>query len=187
MSNQLYTHVDMDGVFGVARFTLPDGRWFPASWWGTVTQDEIEALGFVAHVPPEPDPPTLEERKAGILSALAHRRWQFEVSGFVWQRTATEEFYFIATDEVSQGKIAAERKAAEDAIRRPGDVWKCGDAASGQVVYVTFSDAEIVAMSDAARHRTSDGFNHEATIAAMIVAAADHAVLDLIDIEAGWP
>ena len=151
----------------------------PLADW-SVGADDVHVTYDVIAVP-------LAERQAQLMAALAARRWQFEVAGFVWQRPATSSWYFIATDEISQGKIAAERKAADGSTRRPGDIWKCGDAATGQVAYVAFSDAEIVAMSDAARNRTSDGFNHEAVLAGQIVAAADHDDLDEIDINAGWP
>lgn len=182
----LYTHPDLPGIHGNNAFTLDEVQ-YPRVWWRTVSEDEIAALGFVEFVPPPPEPPTLGDLKAAKLAELADRRWQFEVSGFLWQRPETDEVYFISTDEKSQAKITAERKAAEEGVRRPGDIWKCGDPATGLPAYVALSNAEIIDMSTAARNRTSDGFNHEAYLAALVMAAQSAEELDLIDIEAGWP
>jgi hypothetical protein len=60
---QLYTHEELDGVYGNASFTLPDGRWFPAVWWQTATEDEIADAGFSPYAPPEEElpPPNPEQ------------------------------------------------------------------------------------------------------------------------------
>lgn len=135
---------------------------------------------------PQPEPMPLADRKAGMREELARIRWTKECSGFLWERDGTSETYFIATDQVSQGKMGNERKAAEDGIRREGDVWKCGNPVTGLPATPALSDAEIIAMSNAARHRTSDLFNHEAALLAAIDAAEDYAALDLIELEQGW-
>lgn len=127
------------------------------------------------------------EQKAEKLAALADRRWRAETSGFLWNRPETDEVYYIATDAASQAKIDAERKAAEAGARREGDVWKCGDQATGLPAYVALTDAEIIDMSTAARTHVSDCFNREAELAAQIMAAEDEAALDAIDINSGWP
>lgn len=124
--------------------------------------------------------PTLENAKAVKLAALADRRWRAETGGMVWGE------YWIATDDKSQAKIAAERLAAENGTRREGDLWKCGDMTTGQAVFVSFADAEIISLSDAARNHVSDTFNVEGAFAAAILSAADLATLDAIDIESGW-
>lgn len=143
---------------------------FVGSSWVVVSSEEV-----------------LAETKAEKLAALADRRWRAENAGFLWQRPATEEVYYIATDPTSQAKIDAERKAAEAEARRPGDVWKCGAPATGLPAYVVLTDAEIIDMSTAARTHVSDCFNREAELAAQIMAAEDEAALDAIDINSGWP
>ncbi|WP_375276366.1 DUF4376 domain-containing protein [Methylorubrum thiocyanatum] len=145
-----------------------------------LTPAEIAAL-------PQPEPMPLADRKAALRSRAASIRWAKECTGFLWVREGTSESYFIATDEASQSKMGNERKAAEDGIRREGDVWKCGDPVTGLPATPALSDAEIIAMSNAARNRTSDLFNHEAELLAAIDAAGDHAALDLINLEQGWP
>lgn len=146
--------------------------------------DEIYQNGeLVGTLPARP----LGELQAAKIAELAARRWQAESSGFIWRRTGTEEDYFIATDELSQPKLAAERAAAIAGLRRPGDKWKCGSVATGAVVFVEFTDEEIIAMTEVARNRTSDCFNNEGVIAGQIMAAANAAALDAIDLEAGWP
>lgn len=132
-------------------------------------------------------PKSLPELKAQKLSALADLRWKAETGGFLWTRPETDEIYYIATDATSQAKIDAERKAAEAGARRPSDVWKCGDPATGLPAYVVLTDAEIIDMSTQARMHVSDCFNNEAYLAALILGAADAAALDAIDIHSGWP
>lgn len=129
----------------------------------------------------------LEDLRAARIAAVTARRWQVETAGFLWARPDTAEVYYIATDATSQGKIDAERKAADAGRRRPGDVWKCGDPVTGGVVYPALSDADIVDMSNAARDRVCDCFNREAALVAAVAVAEDAAALDAIDIETGWP
>lgn len=57
----LYTHVEMEGIFGNAKFVLPDGRQFPRSFWRTASSQQISGLGFRVYEPtvePEPEPST---------------------------------------------------------------------------------------------------------------------------------
>lgn len=46
----------MPGIFGTARFKLPDGRQFPSSYWRTASSQQLSALGFRIYTPPEPEP-----------------------------------------------------------------------------------------------------------------------------------
>lgn len=133
----------------------------------------------VVTVPDEPR--NLEVERAAKLAALADRRWQAETSGFVWG------VYWIATDRESQSKIAAERQAAENGTHRPGDLWKCGDVSTGDVIFVPMSDSDVIAISEAARNHVSDTYNIEGLLDAAIRAAPDVAALDAIDIDTGWP
>lgn len=61
-----YTHayVDIEHVDGDGSDQLNveiGSIQYPAVWWRTVSAQEIEALGFVEYVPPEPEPPTPEQ------------------------------------------------------------------------------------------------------------------------------
>lgn len=74
-----YTHTDMDGIFGNAAFTLPDGRQFPRVWWRTASEQEIAGLGFVEYEPPEqepqPDPVPYVISRRQIMTGLALAGW----------------------------------------------------------------------------------------------------------------
>ncbi len=71
----IYTHPDMVGMFGNAKFVMPDGRQFPASWWRTSSPQERAGLGFRVYEPPvEPDPePSTDPNDYSLLP------WQFFV------------------------------------------------------------------------------------------------------------
>lgn len=123
--------------------------------------------------------------KKRLLSYAADKRWHVETSGFLWRRPNSDEVYFISTDDRSQSKIDAERKAADEGRRRPGDVWKCGDPATGSVVYPALTDADIIDMSNHVRDGICDCFNTEAAIHAQIAAGVitTEAAIDA----ASWP
>lgn len=120
-----YTHLDMPGVFGSAKFKMPDGRQFPASFWRTASAQEIAALGFVEYVPPPPEPPTpeqvIEQFRVAIqahVDATAQSRrydngislasyvnstvpqWAAEATAFVAWRDAVWAYSYAELDKV---------------------------------------------------------------------------------------
>lgn len=63
----LYTHLDLDGVFGPNDgFTLNDIR-YTRAFWRTADAAKIASLGFVEYVAPEP---TFAELKAAKITAI---------------------------------------------------------------------------------------------------------------------
>lgn len=75
----IYTHPDLPGFISPAAFTL-DGIQYPRVWWHTVSPQEIEALGFVEYVPPEPEPLTPEQVIDGFRLAIQSHVDQTAVS-----------------------------------------------------------------------------------------------------------
>jgi len=119
--------------------------------------------------------PSLDQRKARALAALAARRWQAETGGIIVGGLA------IKTDEDTQRKITgAYVKADKDAGFTVQ--WKV-DAG----VFVTLDAAIIVAVGDAVTAHIQSCFENEADLSTLIVEAGDEAALAAIDIESGWP
>lgn len=125
----LYTHPQMPGVFGAAKFVMPDGRQFPRVWWSTASAQEIADLGFVEYAPPEPEPPTPEQVIEGFRAAIqAHvdataisrlydsgnslatyvastnPQWAAEAAAFVAWRDAVWAYAYAELDRVLTGQ-----------------------------------------------------------------------------------
>lgn len=117
----------------------------------------------------------LAEMKATKLAALAARRWQAETGGIVVGGLS------VKTDEDTQRKITG---AYVQALQNPSFTvkWKI---ATG--VFVTLDDATILVIGDAVTAHIQSCFDKEADLTADILAAADEAALDALDIESGWP
>ncbi len=109
------------------------------------------------------------------LEALAARRWLAETGGIMLGEMS------IKTDEDTQRKITgAYVKADKDAGFSAR--WKIAPG-----VFVTLDAATILMIGDAVTAHIQTCFDNEADITADILAAADEAELDAIDIETGWP
>lgn len=134
------------------------------------------------------------------LALLADRRYHVETAGLLWVKPGTSEVYGIATDrEASQGKLHAERYAADQGTRRDDDEWKCLNVATGKVDFIPLTNAQIINMTNATRTMISDAFNNEAVhsraIDALTDVGEDPSAEDLIaacaavraySIESGW-
>lgn len=75
-----YTHPDLPNFISPAPFRLGEGDAaisYAYGWWSKASQQEIEALGFVEYVPPEPEPQP-ETPSTPILYAAA----QLQIDGF---------------------------------------------------------------------------------------------------------
>lgn len=125
-----YTHPDLPDFLSPAAFVL-EGVKYPRVWWRTVSGPEIEALGFVPYVPPEPEPPTPEEvieafrvaiqshvdeqarfRRYESGNSLAtyvnstNLQWVAEATAFVAWRDAVWAYSYAELDKV----LAAQRQ-----------------------------------------------------------------------------
>jgi len=112
---------------------------------------------------------------ADIKARVATRRWQAEIAGIVHAGKP------VATDAVTQGKIAAIALAA--VVDQAYTVkWKFADGA-----FATLDATEVLVMARAARNHVQACYDNEAMLAALIDVAPDAASLLSIDLEAGWP
>lgn len=116
----------------------------------------------------------LADQKAQKLAALAARRWQAETGGIVFMGMS------IKTDEDTQRKITG---AYVQADKNPSFTakWKM-DAG----VFVTLDAATIIAIGDAVTGHIQTCFDKEGDLSDLILAAADDAALDAIEIDTGW-
>ena len=120
--------------------------------------------------------PVLADEKAKRLQELADLRWTKEESGTTLGGNP------LATDRTTQAKLtAAYVKAADDPNYAIAN-WKFAPG-----VFAPLDAATIMAAADAAEAHVQACFSNEATLSASIIAAADIASLEAIDIEAGWP
>lgn len=167
----------------LAHLTKPEnGSFYRDEQFHVFDEDEVIAVEQAISMLPDLG---IKELRRQLVDYAANKRWQVETGGFVWLKPGTTKVYFIATDDRSQNKIAAERKAADENRRRAGDVWKCGDPATGSIVYPVLADADIIDMSNRARDRICDCFNTEAALRAAIEAGTI-TTTDEID-AADWP
>lgn len=114
-------------------------------------------------------------RKTAKLASLAAKRWQVETGGIIVAGMP------IKTDEDTQRKITG---AYVQVTRDPSFVvkWKVAPG-----VFIDLDAATIIAIGDAVTAHIQACFANEAALTAAILAAADIAALDAIDIESGWP
>lgn len=121
-------------------------------------------------------PPGLDVLKASKLQALAERRYAAEEAGTTFGGSP------LATDRVTQNKItAAYIKASADPDYEIQN-WKFAPG-----VFASLNAATIIGAANAMEAHVQACFSHEATLSEQIAAAADQAVLDAVDLEAGWP
>jgi hypothetical protein len=119
--------------------------------------------------------PTLEERRAAKLAALAALRWEKETGGTVFNGMP------IATDAVSQTKYIGAVVGAQidpDAVIN----WKMADG-----TFVALDAKVITAVAMAVRAHVQACFDREAELKAQIEAAATPEEFSAVDIGAGWP
>lgn len=185
----LYFHPNLSDFISPGPFTLGDGDEvisYARGWWDKATEQEITALGFVEYAPPEPEPPTLEERKAQLVAAAYARCQAVITDGFVSTALGAQHTYpSQLTDQLNlMGSVT------ESLLPGLAETWTtvfwCADA-NGLWLMRDHDAAQIQqAGRDGKAHVLScqmhlDGLVHALT------AAADGEALDLIDIEAGWP
>lgn len=163
------------------RFFLDDqGAYFQT------TSDITTAAGTTA-VPRRPAPnwtwggsawvsPSLIVLKTEKLEALRRRRIEARDSGIVVSGTA------IPTDEETRFVLTAARlkTVTDDPFSVPD--WKVGNG-----VFASLTQAQIIAISDAVAAHVQACFTRERQLTDLINAATTSAVLDAIDVDAGWP
>lgn len=183
-----YLHPDMDGIFGGAAFALPDGRKFPRSFWRTASAQEIADLGFVEHVPPEPEPPTLEEMRTAKLAAIGAMMQSVLDAGC--PVAVTGGTLHVALDDGSRADLTGMATTAVAALS--GAVtWP----ESYQTGWITMENVRIPLGMPAdglgLAARAGDYYacvrQNGRDLKDAALAAADEAALDAIDIESGWP
>jgi predicted secreted protein len=139
----------------------------------TVEWAEYQAWAALGNTPAPAN--TLAELKEAALKAVADRRWRAEIGGMSVNGSP------VATDERSQAKLVGACLAATlDADYSVQ--WKLGNGD-----FVTLDHDQIIAIAQAARAHVQACFDHEATLAGAIEAAANEQALAAIDIEVGWP
>lgn len=131
------------------------------------------AFGPIAAWQP-PAAPTRAERKAALTADVSQKRWEVETGGIVVGGAT------IMTDRGSQAMVNG---AYAGALRNP-DVLIDFKGASG---WVTLDAATMIAIGDAVFAHVQACFTRERALHQAIEAAATHAALDAVDVEAGWP
>jgi hypothetical protein len=114
--------------------------------------------------------------KAAKLDELAAARWNAEESGTTFGGSP------LATDRTTQAKLTAGfAKAANDANFVIAS-WKF---AAG--VFGALDAGTIIAAANAVEAHIQACFTNEKTLSANVLAAADFAALDAVDLTVGWP
>jgi hypothetical protein len=114
--------------------------------------------------------------KAAKLSELATIRWNAEESGTTFGGNP------LATDRTTQAKLTA---GYAKAINDPDFViasWKFSAGVFGSLDATT-----IIAAANAVEAHIQACFTNEASLSANVLAAADFAALDAVDLTVGWP
>lgn len=149
--------------------------WSVIRAWSEV---ELAAIGVTRVVPPvvEPEPLTLEQRKADLADEVRNRRWQTETGGTVVNGVP------IRTDVGSQGKIAdaialLERDTALGAV----------DFEAQPGVWVSLDLSALTAIGIAVGRHVQAAYTRSRALHEAIEAAETLEALDAIDITAGWP
>lgn len=117
---------------------------------------------------------TIAQRKERMLAALADRRWQVETGG------VTLGGLTIPTDRETQSIVARAVNAFGD-----GDITGPIDFKT-PAGFVQIDEATMRAIKAAGAAHVQACFTREAVLSAEIASATTHAVLDAIDITAGW-
>lgn len=186
----IYTHPQIPGFKSPAPFVLGEGDdavSYARGWWDRASEQEIVALGFVEYVSPEPEPPTLEERKLQMTAVINAKRDQILTSGYSVPSGPLEGKVLQTRDLedrtnwlISQGSYAAAVAAGQGNVA--GAKFR---TQSNETITLTFEEGlavllEMAAWGAAVMERSWD-------LKDVVAAAEDHDDLDAIDIEAGWP
>lgn len=159
MATKKYILPDDREIYEGQPFEL-NGSNYPRKWLSKASEDELDALGIVVEIVPDPEPeppapPTQEE----LLDYLANKRWQVEIGGTEFNGM------MIATDRDSQTKIAAAWAKAKDDPEFTITNWKIGPE-----IFVNLDNSTIIAIGDAVTAHVQQCFNKEAELTAKILA-----------------
>lgn len=147
-----------------------------------LTPEEIAEL-------PEPDPPTLTERKSALLAAIDARRDQAFADGFTVAGTGTAldgQTLQTRSDEDKINWLTSQAAYSAAVAEGAGDVVDATfRTMSNATVVLTYSEGLGVLLAMAAWGKVIMG--NSWTLKDVILAAEDHTALDVIDIGAGWP
>lgn len=119
---------------------------------------------------------TLDDACAAKLAVLAAKRWAVESGGIIIGGASVD------TDAVSQAKITGAVSLFEKDGSLQSIDWKTQSGA-----WASISAAAMTAIGVEVGRHVQACFSREKALAALILAASDHAALDAVDIEAGWP
>jgi hypothetical protein len=114
--------------------------------------------------------------KATKLAELATIRWGAEESGTTFGGNP------LATDRTTQAKLTAGYAKAVNDTEYTIANWKF---AAG--VFTTLDASTIIAAANAVEAHIQACFTNEASLSANVLAAADFAALDAVDLTVGWP
>jgi hypothetical protein len=128
----------------------------------TTTKAEHEAAFFAA-------------AKDTKLSELATIRWEAEVRGTVFNGNP------LSTDRTTQAKLTA---AYAKAVNDPDYVISNWKLSAG--VFITLDATAIIAAANAVEAHVQSCFSNEASLSADVLAAADFAALEAVDLTVGW-
>ena len=140
-----------------------------------LTDDEIAAL-------PQPEPPTLEERKTAIWETVKAKREALTDSPGATVQTPVGE---VQSDAKSQQKILGLVQMAVLANLNSQPFSEEFTLADNTTV--TLDAAQMISLGVAVGENVADVYAHARTLRGEIEAAPDDAALDLIDRETGWP
>lgn len=157
-------------------FRDASGTIHPWAVIGAWSEQELADIGVTREAAPEPETPTLEQRKAILLGAAREKRWQVETGGIVVNDIP------IRTDEGSQSKVA---NAVAVFDRDPTLSRTKFEAQPNIWVEMTKVDLEAVGVA-IGRHIVSV-YDRSHALFAEITAATDEATLDAVDINIDWP
>lgn len=137
---------------------------------------DLAAIGVTRETHPEPEAPTLEQRRDALADAVREKRWEVETGGTLVNGIP------IRTDLGSQGKIADAIALVE---RDPEMTAVDFEAQPG--VWVSLDQPTLTAIGIAVGRHVQAAYTRSRSLHEAIAAAETIEALDAIDINAGWP
>lgn len=102
----------------------------------------------------------LESAKQLGYSLAQLQREQAEYAGILWEQPSTSTFVYIATDEVSQGKVGGAYSKATHDPNFTVAAWKC-KSQSGETAWLSLTNSDVLSLGDAVSDHVEDAFSTE--------------------------
>lgn len=148
----------------------------PLLEYQTRSAETAQTDGFTAWFATTVSDIPLDDAKAKAIKAASDKRYAVENGGTYMGSV------FLNTERPNRGNYsyARARAVADNNFAIPN--WKVGDG-----IFTALNAQQIIDASDTVHEHVQAAYDHEASLVASIVAAADLTALRAINIDAGWP